>query len=110
MISSELGERVRDSFMKNRLAHWATAILILGSLLALAGIASLCLGSADIPFAKILPALVSTGNTIEHTILCDVRLPRIFLGIAVGGALSLAGVILQGMFRNPLVEPYTMGY
>jgi len=39
----------------------------------------------------------------------DVRLPRIILGIAVGGSLSLAGVILQGLFRNPLVEPYTLG-
>jgi iron complex transport system permease protein len=39
----------------------------------------------------------------------DIRLPRILLGFAVGGALSLAGVILQGLFRNPLVEPYTIG-
>ena len=31
------------------------------------------------------------------------------MGFAIGGALSLAGVILQGMFRNPLVEPYTLG-
>jgi iron complex transport system permease protein len=43
------------------------------------------------------------------TILFDIRLPRIVLGFAVGGALSLAGVILQGMFRNSLVEPYTLG-
>lgn len=85
------------------------AILILGSLLTGVVIVSLCLGSANIPLAKILPALARGGNTIEHTILCDVRLPRIFLGVAVGGALSLAGVVLQGMFRNPLVEPYTMG-
>ena len=94
---------------KSRRAHWTAAILILGGLLALTGIVSLCLGSARIPLAKILPALAGGGNTMEHAILCDVRLPRILLGIAVGGALSLAGVILQGMFRNPLVEPYTMG-
>lgn len=36
-------------------------------------------------------------------------LPRIILGFAIGGALSLAGVIFQGMFRNPLIEPYTLG-
>lgn len=46
---------------------------------------------------------------MQHNILMDVRLPRILLGIAVGGSLSLAGVILQGLFRNPLVEPYTLG-
>ena len=39
----------------------------------------------------------------------NIRLPRILLGFAVGGALSLAGVLLQGMFHNPLVEPYTLG-
>jgi iron complex transport system permease protein len=44
-----------------------------------------------------------------YSLFFDVRLPRIFLGIAVGGGLSLAGVILQGMFRNPLVEPFTLG-
>lgn len=95
--------------MKNRSIHWAAAILILGGLLAGVVLVALCLGSADIPLAKIIPALTRGENTAEYIILRDVRLPRIFLGIAVGGALSLAGVILQGMFRNPLVEPYTMG-
>jgi iron complex transport system permease protein len=37
------------------------------------------------------------------------RLPRILLGFAIGGGLSLAGAILQGIYRNPLVEPYTLG-
>jgi len=83
--------------------------LTLAWFLAITCIVSLCIGSSDIPLAKILPALLHGGNTIERTILCDVRLPRILLGVAVGGALSLAGVILQGMFRNPLVEPYSMG-
>ena len=89
--------------------YWTAAILILAVLLAGVGIISLCLGSANIPLAKLLSALMGGEGTIEHTILWEVRLPRIFLGIAVGGALSLAGVILQGMFRNTLVEPYTMG-
>ncbi len=57
-----------------------------------------------------IPGIIRSGRgTVEHTILLDVRLPRILLGFAVGGMLSLAGVILQGMFRNPLVEPYTLG-
>lgn len=46
---------------------------------------------------------------MELSILLDIRLPRILLGFAVGGALSLSGVLLQGIFRNPLVEPYTLG-
>jgi iron complex transport system permease protein len=49
------------------------------------------------------------GTTADYAILFDIRLPRILLGFAVGGSLSLAGVVLQAMFRNPLVEPYTLG-
>jgi len=95
--------------MTNRFTHWITAVLILVSLLIGVGIISLCFGSADIPLAKLLSVLMGGEGTVERTILYEVRLPRVFLGVAVGGALSLAGVILQGMFRNPLVEPYTMG-
>ena len=46
---------------------------------------------------------------MEYTILSQIRIPRVLLGIAVGGSLSLAGILLQGIYRNPLVEPYTMG-
>jgi iron complex transport system permease protein len=95
--------------LKNRSRHWTAALLILSGLLASVSIVSLCLGSADISPARLFSVLMRGGDTIERTILCDVRLPRILLGIAVGGALSLAGVILQGLFRNPLVEPYTLG-
>ena len=42
-------------------------------------------------------------------LISQIRMPRIILGVAVGGALSLAGVILQGIYRNPLVEPFTLG-
>jgi iron complex transport system permease protein len=58
---------------------------------------------------KIGRAILAGPATPDHNILFQIRLPRIILGFAVGGALSLAGVILQGLFRNPLVEPYTMG-
>ncbi|MGM0444739.1 MAG: FecCD family ABC transporter permease [Fibrobacterota bacterium] len=42
-------------------------------------------------------------------ILFRLRLPRTLLGISAGAALSLSGVILQTLFRNPLIEPYTLG-
>lgn len=70
---------------------------------------ALCVGSGGVPAARIPSILLRGRDTLEHTILFQIRFPRIVLGLAVGGALSLAGVILQGMFRNPLVEPYTLG-
>jgi len=95
--------------MKNRLSRWTFSILISSAFLVAAGALSLCIGSAGIPITKIISILLDGRGTSEYSILVDIRLPRIILGFAIGGALSLAGVILQGMFRNPLVEPYTLG-
>lgn len=81
----------------------------MGGLLLSIGILSLSIGSSGVSFKRIIPLMFEGKGTTEYTILFDVRLSRIILGFAVGGALSLAGVILQGMFRNPLVEPYTLG-
>ncbi|AKB73403.1 Vitamin B12 ABC transporter, permease component BtuC [Methanosarcina lacustris Z-7289] len=51
------------------------------------------------------PASVS----IQHTVLFNVRLPRILAALLVGASLSTAGVSFQGIFRNPLVSPYILG-
>jgi iron complex transport system permease protein len=82
-------------------------------LIALAAIAAAVLaltsGPSGIPAEKVMEILSRPPDSIEGRIVWDIRFPRLLLGFAVGGALSLAGVILQGMFRNPLVEPYTLG-
>ncbi len=44
-----------------------------------------------------------------ETILFQVRLPRVFLAALVGAALSLAGAAYQGLFHNPLADPYLVG-
>lgn len=95
--------------MNRRLFRWLLSILILTGILAAVAVFSLCVGSVRIPFREIISLFHQEGNNIEHSIVFGIRLPRILLGLAVGGALSIAGVILQGMFRNPLVEPYTLG-
>ncbi len=92
--------------MNRKLILWV--LVLVGILLAVC-IVSLCVGSVNIPFREI-PAIIRSGSgSVQYSILFDIRLPRIILGFAIGGALSLAGVLLQGMFRNPLVEPYTLG-
>lgn len=95
--------------MEKKSSKWALYICISLAFLIIAGIISISSGSAGIPANKIISILNSGKGTAEYSILVDIRLPRIILGFAIGGALSLAGVILQGMFRNPLVEPYTLG-
>lgn len=95
--------------MNKKIIRWITGISVLAAVLVCAGVVSLSVGSAGIPIKKIIPVILSGKGSTEYSILFDIRLPRIILGFAVGGALTLAGVILQGMFRNPLVEPYTLG-
>jgi iron complex transport system permease protein len=55
-----------------------------------------------------LPVEVSWPATSE-TILLEIRLPRIVLGALVGCALAVAGATYQGLFRNPLADPYLLG-
>lgn len=93
----------------NRLKKWGFWILFLGVLVLGMAAFALAVGSAGIPIKKVFQILFGNHGGIEKIIIMDIRLPRLLLGLAIGGALSLAGVILQGMFRNPLVEPYTLG-
>ncbi|MEE9417913.1 MAG: iron ABC transporter permease [Desulfatiglandaceae bacterium] len=95
--------------IEKKITRWLTVLLILSALLVFVSVLSLCVGSAGIPLKRMINIISEGRGTAEYSILFDIRLPRIILGFAIGGALSLAGTILQGMFRNPLVEPYTLG-
>jgi iron complex transport system permease protein len=94
--------------MKSKYIKW---ILFLAGLLLLLGISiviSLSSGEVKISLSQ-LPAIFADKTSIEYTVLTKIRIPRLLLAIGVGGALSLSGAILQGIYRNPLVEPYTLG-
>ena len=95
--------------MNTKKTTWASLLFMAILFLLVSAVVSLVSGSAGIPVSKIIPILLKGRGSAEYSILIDIRLPRIILGFAIGGALSLAGVILQSMFRNPLVEPYTLG-
>ncbi len=85
-------------------------VIIVTLIFLLIGSVLIALSIGEISFSlKDLIEVLSNKSGIEYTIITKIRLPRIILGIAVGGALSLSGVILQGVYRNPLVEPYTLG-
>lgn len=89
-------------------------VLAIFALSVFAVLISLWAGSARIPFGEILGLLAERFQGHEtasqaSTILFNIRIPRILMGFIIGGALSLAGVIFQALFRNPLVEPYTLG-
>ncbi|MBD8506192.1 iron ABC transporter permease [Hoyosella sp. G463] len=86
--------------------------------LVLAGVAGLALGAAGLPLRgvtlevlNLLPGVgIDSGLTErEAAIVTRIRLPRVALGMLVGAMLALAGAAYQGVFRNPLAEPYLLG-
>jgi iron complex transport system permease protein len=71
---------------------------------------SLAIGSVFIPPGELWRALIgTTTNETFRTILFDIRLPRTVLVALVGAALAGSGAAYQGLFRNPLADPYLIG-
>lgn len=87
---------------------WIPALVLLLAGAALTALLSLSIGEVRIPLAR-LSDILSSPESMEYGVLTYIRIPRTLLGFAIGGGLSLAGAILQGIYRNPLVEPYTLG-
>lgn len=88
---------------------WGLFLLIFITIALLSIILSLSTGEVSISFKQVLSFLNNQTNNIDSVIINQIRLPRVLLGFSVGGALSISGVLLQGIYRNPLVEPYTLG-
>ncbi len=59
--------------------------------------------------ATLLSLFLKLDFSNSSLILKELRIPRLILAIAVGGALSLSGVVMQTVLTNPLAEPYTLG-
>jgi iron complex transport system permease protein len=95
--------------IQKKYLHWMFILAGLIFLLAATVILSLSVGEMNLGFTDVFKVLREGHDSMEYTILSRIRLPRILLGIAVGGSLSLSGILLQGVYRNPLVEPYTLG-
>lgn len=59
---------------------------------------------------KLIPGLhLATASDLAETIVMELRLPRVILAMLTGLSLAGAGAVMQGVLRNPLVSPYTLG-
>ena len=94
--------------MQKKYIQWILFLAALIILLLISVIISLSSGEVKISLSQ-LPEILANKDSLEYTVLSKIRVPRLILAISVGGALSLSGAILQGIYRNPLVEPYTLG-
>lgn len=83
----------------------------------LALIISVTIGTVGIGFGDVVQAvrLRIFGGTMSadfaqaYAVITELRLPRVLLAFAAGAGLSIAGVLMQGLLRNPLVSPFTLG-
>ncbi|MGD6746904.1 FecCD family ABC transporter permease [Streptomyces sp. BH106] len=87
-----------------------TAGLVIGLVLLLAAAAlSLAVGTEHLTPGQVWSGLFSPSGSASDNIVRELRLPRTFIGIAVGAALGLAGGVMQVLTRNPLADPGLLG-
>src|SRR4029450_3779776 len=81
-------------------------------------VAGVAFGTVSIPIGDTIAMLAHrllgwqvdvTWPSSAETIVFELRIPRVLTAMAVGVALSLAGVAYQGLLRNPLADPYVLG-
>ncbi len=85
-----------------------SAWLLLTALLLGLMLASLAFGELRLSLSDIWAGLRGT-DTLAHTVLWNLRLPRTLVAIAVGAGLAASGAVMQALFRNPLASPDLLG-
>jgi iron complex transport system permease protein len=87
------------------------------ALLVLVALVGVCVGAVHLPVENVLSSLLHRAGLrigtplppLQEEILIQWRVPRVLLAGVVGGVLALAGASYQGVFRNPLADPYLLG-
>jgi iron complex transport system permease protein len=82
------------------------AVLLLGL-----AATSLTIGAADASPWRLLISWLRDGTVpaADWTLVVEIRMPRLALGLLVGSALAVSGALMQGLFRNPLADPGLVG-
>ncbi|CAM3724484.1 FecCD family ABC transporter permease [Mesobacillus zeae] len=109
---------MQKSYTRTFLNNPATAYIIALVFLVAAMLAAISVGTVSVPVRDIIAII---GNEVFHlpfareiepmhtNIVMNIRLPRVILAGLVGASLAIAGAAFQGLLRNPLADPYTLG-
>lgn len=95
--------------VNQRNARRRRGIILLPFFIIIVFLFGLMLGAVPISLTDVWLALTGTGNTVHETILLQLRLPRVLIGLLVGACLGVSGAILQGVMKNPLADPGIIG-
>ncbi|MEU2070860.1 FecCD family ABC transporter permease [Streptomyces anulatus] len=107
---TELDTRTPPDAVTIRRPAGVRLLWVLLSVLALAAVmvASVALGSRDVPWSDVVAALGGADDTLGRAAATK-RIPRTVLAVVIGAALGLAGGVMQGVTRNPLADPGILG-
>jgi iron complex transport system permease protein len=113
-------DEVESTYFR-RTSRWKLTVILLIVALIVTVLLSLNVGYAQISFANVLSILgkqvpflngfVDSSGVLpsDTAIILQIRLPRIIAGVIVGAALAAAGVLYQGVFKNPMADSYVLG-
>ena len=95
----------------------ALSLTVLAAFLAVLGVVCLGTGAAPVGPGQVLAVLAKALDLSlpwafephHEAIVLSIRLPRVLLGMLIGGGLAVSGAVMQGLFRNPLADPGLVG-
>src|SRR5690625_296856 len=102
-------------YLKNKTVF---TYLILTSIAFLSLLLSTSIGTVSIPFLDVIKVIINKVfrtqvfiniQSMHENIIWNIRLPRVLLAGFVGASLSVVGASFQGLLRNPLADPFTLG-
>ena len=83
--------------------------ILLLVILAIIFIIAMLSGISDISVVEMFKSLFFSSDENTYTIINQIRLPRVILAIVAGAGLACSGCVFQGILRNPLADPFTLG-
>ena len=96
--------------MRRETKRYTMAFLILAALLVTFLVWNLNAGSYGISVSQVMQIFLGNGSDATASrVVWDIRLPRVLAAILLGGALSVAGFLLQTFFANPIAGPFVLG-
>jgi iron complex transport system permease protein len=105
---------MRDLVRRRRIS----VVLVLLAILVVCVVVAAAVGTVYVPFGDVVKMcwnklspfnITPTWRSVDETIILQVRLPRVIGAALVGAALATAGVLFQGLLRNPMADPYIIG-
>ncbi len=114
MVQKPKAAEMRETysrFIARKVTFIVTGVVVLVGITLLAT----SLGAADLSVKSVFNAIVAKflpfieSESLDETVIWHLRLPRVIMGAIAGTGLAISGTVMQGILRNPLVSPFTLG-